>query len=281
MASSVATSCKASHSSGLSTGIRGIEVFFVSGDEMIGGYRRSTDELNIVFEVGAFRDACLVEDRLTQRDQVKPLQNCLSSGAGGRLVHDSPPEEIYQWQSERGCSALDLLRPARQVENAETFRPTAPLRHYVNENIDVDENLQSVILRAMISRIRVLSSSTGFAGWIPTKASRSGSIGTLGHCFNSNSRSVSPCRVSASSRSFCSRRESSWRSRARKVDISSSRTSLSNSSTCSGVFSMMDQIIDGGVTKDQVELGISLKADKQIGVTVSQSVPFRADKVIR
>ena len=218
---------------------------------MIGGDRYSADKLNIVLEVGARRDDCLVEDRLAQRDKMKPLQDRLSIRAGGGLVRDTPPEEVNQRQSERGGPGLDLLGPARQVKHAETFRPTAPFRHHVNENIDVDENLQSVILRAMISRIRVLSSSTGFAGWIPTRARRSGSIGTLGHRFDNSSRSVPPCRDSASSRSFCSRRESSRRSRARKVDVSSSRTSLSSSSTCSGVFPIIKLIIDAKTTKAQ------------------------------
>ena len=126
----------------------------------------------------------LVDDRLAQGDQVKPLQDRLRISAGSRFVCDSPPEEIKQWKSERGCPALDFLRPTRQVEDAETFGPTASLCHHVNEDIDVDENLQSINLRAMISRIRALSSWTGFSGWIPTRASRSGSIGTLGHRFD-------------------------------------------------------------------------------------------------
>ena len=42
-------------------------------------------------------------------------------------------------------------------------------------------------------------------------------MGTLEHCFDSSSRSVSPRRCSASSRSFCSRSECSCRSRARNV----------------------------------------------------------------
>ncbi len=218
---------------------------------MIGGDRYSADKLNVVLEVGACGDDCPVEDRLAQRDEMKPLQDRLSIRTGGGLVHDTPPEEVNQWQSERGGPALDFLRPPRQVKHAEAFCPTASFRHHVNEDIDVDENLQSVILRAMISRIRVLSSSTGFAGWIPTRARRSGSIGTLGHGFDDSSRSVPPCRDSASSRSFCSRRERSRRSRARKVDISSSRTSLSNSSACSGVFPMMELIIDAKTTKAQ------------------------------
>ena len=133
------------------------------------------------------------------------LQDCLRIAARGHFVCDSPPKEIKQWKSERGCPTFDLLRPPGQVEHAETFAPTAPLRHHVNEDIDVDENLQSVNLRAMNSRISFLSSWTGFSGWMPTRASRSGSIGTLGHCFDNTSRSVSPCRLIASSLSFCSR----------------------------------------------------------------------------
>jgi hypothetical protein len=238
---------------------------------MIGGDRYSADKLNVVLEVGACGDDCLVEERLAQRDKMKPLQDRLSIRAGGGLVHDTPPEEVNQWQSERGGPALDLLGPPRQVKHAETLRPTAPFRHHVNEDIDVDENLQSAILRAMISRIRVLSSSAGFAGWIPTRARRSGSIGTLGHGFDNSSRSVPPCRDSASSRSFCSTRESSRRSRARKVDISSSRTSLSNSSTCSDVFPMMELIIDAKMAKAQARTGHRIErcqADRRDDPTV-------------
>ncbi len=211
---------------------------------MIRGDRFSAGELNVVFEVAACRGESAVEDGLAQRLQVKPLQDRLRIGAGSRFVYDSAPEEIKQWKSERGCPALDFLRPTRQVKHAETFGPTASLRHHVNEDIDVDENLQSVNLRATISRIRALSSSTGFSGWIPTRARRSGSIGTLGHRFDNRSRSVSPRRRSATSFSFCSRSEWICRSRARKVAMSSWRTSLSSSSTCSGVFAMMGEIIE-------------------------------------
>ena len=206
---------------------------------MIRRNRFSAGELNIVFEVWPCRGESVVEDRLAHWNKVKPLQDRLRIGAGSRFVYDSPPEEVKQWESERRCPALEFLRPTRQVEHAETFGSTAPLCHHVNENIDVDENLQSVNLRAMISRIRALSSWTGLSGWIPTRASRSGSIGTLGQCFDNTSRSVSLCRWSASSRSFCSRSECNRRSRARNVATSSSRTSLSNSSSCSGVFAMM------------------------------------------
>ncbi len=211
---------------------------------MIRGNRFSASELNVVFEVGTCRGENAVEDCLAQRLQVNSLLNRLRIGAGSRFVYNSPPKEIKQWKSERGCPALDFLRPARQVEHAETFAPTAPLRHHVNEDIDVDENLQSVNLRAMISRIRALSSWTGLSGWIPTRARRSGSMGTLGHCFDNRSRSVSARCRSASSFSFFSRSEWSCRSRARKVAMSSCRTSLSNSSSCSGVFAMMDEIIE-------------------------------------
>ena len=148
-------------------------------------------------------------------------------------------------------SDFRFLRPAGQVKHADTFRPPASLRHHVNEDIDVDENLQSVNLRAMISRIRALSSFTGFSGWIPTRARRSGSIGTLGHRFDNTSRPVSPGRRIASALSFCSRSECSRRSRARNVAMSSSRTSLSNSSSCSDVFAMMSRIIDAGVSNGQ------------------------------
>src|SRR5713226_3234115 len=151
---------------------------------MIRGDRFSAGELNIVFEVGRCRGERVVEGCLAQRDQVKPLQDRLCISAVIHFVCDSSPEEIKQWKSERGCPALDFLRPSRQVKHAETFGPTASLRHHVNEDIDVDENLQSVNLRATISRIRALSSSTGFSGWIPTRARRSGSIGTLGHRFD-------------------------------------------------------------------------------------------------
>ena len=151
---------------------------------------------------------------------------------------------------ERGGVAFDFFRFTRQVEHSETFGPTAALRHHVNENIDVDEDNQSVNLRAMISRKRVLSSATGFSGWIPTRASRSGSIGTLGQRFD-RSRPVSVRRRIASSRSFCSSNKCSCRSSARSVAISSSFTVLSNSSSCSGVFAMIGQIIDGGVSQGQ------------------------------
>ncbi len=211
---------------------------------MIDRDRFSAGELNVVFEVGTCRSESAVEDCLAQRFQVNPLQNRLRIGAGSRFVYNSPPKEIKQWKSERGCPALDFLRPTRQVEHAETFGSTASLGHHVNEDIDVDENLQSVNLRAMISRIRALSSWTGLSGWIPTRARRSGSMGTLGHCFDNRSRSVSARCRSASSFSFFSRSEWSCRSRARKVVRSSSRTSLSSSSTCAGVFAMMDEIIE-------------------------------------
>ena len=157
LASSVATSCKTSHSSGLSTAdLRDIKVLFISCDEMIRGDRFSAGELNVVFEVRPRRNESLVEDRLAQSRPSEVPSRWLAHRAGGRLVRDSPPKEINQWKSERGCPAFDFLRPPGQVEHAETFAPTAPLRHHVNENIDVDENLQSVNLRAMISRIRHL-----------------------------------------------------------------------------------------------------------------------------
>jgi hypothetical protein len=119
------------------------------------------------------------------------------------------------------------------------------------------EDLQSVNLRAMISRMSALSSWTGFSGWIPTRASKSGSIGKLGHCFDNTSRSVSSCRWRASSRSFCSRSECSCRLSARKVAMSSSHTSLSNSSSCWGVFAMMSEIIDAGGSKGQARLRVA------------------------
>ena len=176
-----------------------------------------------------------------------PLQDCLRIGTGDSFVYDSAPEEIKQRQSQRGSPTLDFLRPTRQVEHAETFAPTATLCHHVNEDIDVDENLQSVNFRAMNSRITALSSWTGFSGWIPTRARRSGSMDTLGQCFDNRSRSVWPCRCIASSRSFCSSSECSRRSRVRKVAISSSRTSLSNWSNSSAVFPMTVEIIDSSV----------------------------------
>ena len=207
----------------------------------------------------------MVKDCLAQRFQVKPLQDRLRVSAGSCFVYDSPPEEIEQWKSERGCPALEILRPARQVKDAETFGPTAPLRHHVNEDIDVDENLQSVNLRAMISRIRALSSLTGFSGWIPTRARRSGSMGTLGHCFDNASRSVSPCRCIVSSLSFCSRSECSCRSSARKVAISWSRTSLSSSSICFGVFAMIANIIDDAVSNGQANERKTLAIKREEG----------------
>ena len=182
---------------------------------MIRRDRFSTGNLNVIFEVGPCRGKSVVDDRLVHRNQFKPLQDRLSINAGGRFVCDSAPEEIKQRECERGCPAFDLLRLSRQVEDAETFRLTVPLRHHVNEDIDVDEDLQSVILRAMISRIRALSSWTGFSGWIPTRARRSGSMGTLGQCFDNRSRLASCRRCTASSRSFCSRSECSCCSRAR------------------------------------------------------------------
>lgn len=118
---------------------------------MIRGDRFSAGELNVVFEVEPYRGERVVEDRLAQRDQMKPLQDRLRISAGGSFVSHSPPEEIKQGKSERGCPALDFLRSTRQVKHAETIDPTTPLRHHVNEDIDVDENLQSVNLRAMIS----------------------------------------------------------------------------------------------------------------------------------
>jgi hypothetical protein len=218
---------------------------------MIHGDRFSAGKLNVVFEVRPRRGESVVEDRLAQCDQTKPSQDRLCVIAGSRFVDDPPPEKIKQRKGERGCIAFDFLRLTRQVEHAETLGPTAPPRHHVNENIDVDEDLQSVNLRAMLSRIRALSSWTGFSGWIPTRASRSGSIGTLGHRFDNTSRSVSRYRRLASSLSFCSSSECSCRSRVRKVATSSSRTSLSSSSSCSGVFAMAPLIIDSGVSKGQ------------------------------
>ena len=50
-----------------------------------------------------------------------------------------------------------------------------------------------------------------------------------------------------------SRRESKRRSRARKVEISSLRTSSSHSSICSGVFPMLDRIIGARMTNAQVQ----------------------------
>ena len=248
---------------------------------MISGDRYSAAKLDIVFKVRACRNDRLIEDRLTQRDQAKSLQNRLRIGAGGTLVGNSPPEEVNQRQSERGGLAFDFLRLARQIRHAETSGPAAPLRHHVNEDIDVDENLQSVSLRATLSRISSLSFSTGVYGWIPTRARRSGSMGTLGQGFDSSSRSVSPCRVSAASRSFCSRSESSRRSSSRSADTSSLRRSLSNSSTWAGVFPMMVRIIDGDRAEGQVELDVSLNAAKQIGLTIPPNVLVRADRVVK
>ena len=65
-----------SHSSGLSTEIIVVsKSFFVAGDEMIGGDRDGADKLNVVLEVGACGDRCLVEDRLAQRDKMKALHD--------------------------------------------------------------------------------------------------------------------------------------------------------------------------------------------------------------
>ena len=71
----MATSFKPSHSSGLSTEIIVSKSFFVAGDEMIGGDRDGADKLNVVLEVGACGDDCLVEDRLAQRDKMKALHD--------------------------------------------------------------------------------------------------------------------------------------------------------------------------------------------------------------
>ena len=252
LASSAATSCKTSHSCGVSTAICEVsKSFFISCDEMIRGNQFSAGELNVVFEVRPSRGESMVEDRLVHWDKLNPLQDRLRMSAGSRLVRYSPPEKINQWKGERRCPALEFLRPTCQVEHAETFAPTAPLRHHVNEDIDVDENLQSANLRAIVSRMRVLSSVTGFSGWIPTRARRSGSMGTLGQCFDNTLRSVSPRPRIASSRSFCSRSDCSCRSRVRKVAMSSSRTRLSTSSSCAGVFAILSEIIDGGGSKGQ------------------------------
>jgi hypothetical protein len=113
--------------------------------------RFSTGELNVVFEVGPCRGERVVEDRLVHWDKVKPLQDCLRNSSGTSFVSYPPSEEIKERKSECGSPALDFLRPTGQVDHAETFGTTASLRHHVNENIDVDENLQSVNLRAMIS----------------------------------------------------------------------------------------------------------------------------------
>ena len=68
LTSSVATSCKPSHSSGLSTVVREVsKSFFISCDEMIRGDRLSAGNLNVVFEVGTDGDVREVEDRSAQR----------------------------------------------------------------------------------------------------------------------------------------------------------------------------------------------------------------------
>ncbi len=266
LASSAATSCKTSHSSGVSAvNIGGIKVLFISCDEMIRGNRFSTAELNVVFEVWPCGGESVVEDRLAHWDKLNPLQDCLRISSGTSFVSYPPSEEIKERKSECGSPALDFLRPTGQVEHAEAIGPTTSLCHHVNQDIDVDENLQSVNLRAMISRIRALSSLTEFSGWIPTRPRRSGSMGTFGQHFDNTSRSLSPCCRSASSRSFCSRSKCSCRSSARKVPMSSSRTSLSNSSSCSGVFAMMREIIDGGGSRGQARLKLDGRRETSSG----------------
>ena len=131
---------------------------------MIRRDRFSTVSLNVVFEVGPYRGERVVEDRLVHWDKVKPLQDFLRISSGSSFVSYSASEEIKQGKSERGSPALDFLRPTGQLEHTETFGPTTSLCHHVNEDIDVDENLQSVNLRVMVSRIRALSSSRRFFG---------------------------------------------------------------------------------------------------------------------
>jgi hypothetical protein len=69
------------------------------------------------------------------------------------------------------------------------------------------------------------------------------------------------------------------------VARSSSRTSLSSSSICSGVFAMMSNIIDDGVRNGQANQreapGMNLKTAKQIGLGIPRSVLYRTDRVIK
>src|SRR5215210_6109681 len=125
---------------------------------MIRGDRLGAGNLNVVFEVGTDGDVREVEDSLAQRDQLNPFQDRLRVSAGSSFVDHATPEVIYQWKSKGRCRAVDFRRSTCQVKHAKTFAPTTSLRHHVNEDINVDEDFQSVNLRAMNSRIRALSS---------------------------------------------------------------------------------------------------------------------------
>jgi hypothetical protein len=70
----VATSCKMSHSSGVSTNLRGIKVFFIPSDEMNREDRFSASELNVVFEVGSCRSKGTLDNRLAQPYQLKSFK---------------------------------------------------------------------------------------------------------------------------------------------------------------------------------------------------------------
>ena len=115
-------------------------------------------------------------DILSERDKLEALHCRLRISPGLFFFNNPEPIEIEQRDGQRRNPTFDLWRFADQIQSTQTSCPVSPLCEHVNEHIDVNQNLHPVKLRVICSRIRILSSSIGFSGWIPTSAKRSGSI---------------------------------------------------------------------------------------------------------
>src|SRR5262249_50706940 len=137
-----------------------LKVPLVTGDLMINGNRLSTGELNTILKVGQIRRQSGIDDLLGEKDKTKAPHSVLRVATGLPIIGDSQSKEIEKRAGQRRRPAFDLWRLADQIQYAQTAFPVGPLRHHVNEDIDVHQDLHLRHLREICSRISTLSSST-------------------------------------------------------------------------------------------------------------------------